>query len=67
MDMIRRELARTSSAGWVRKPYRIIFVEGSPFRMPSAVIGTAVVRDFKILSRLREFELRFGMIPQWPT
>ena len=61
MDMIRRELPRTKSAGWVRKPYRIILDEGSPFRMPSAVIGTAVVRNFKILSRLRQFELRFGM------
>ena len=66
MDMIRRELPRTKSAGWVRKPYRIILDEGSPFRMPSAVIGTAVVRNFKILSRLRQFELRFGMYRDSP-
>jgi hypothetical protein len=41
-DMIRRELPRTSSAGWVRRPFRIVFVEGSPFRGPSTVIGAAV-------------------------
>lgn len=42
MDMIRRELPRTSGAGWVRRPYRIVFVEGSPFRGPSTAIGAAV-------------------------
>ena len=41
-DLIRRELPRTSGAGWVRGPFRIIFLEGSPFRGPSAVIGSAV-------------------------
>ena len=66
MDMIRRELPRTSSAGWVRKPFRIILVEGSPFRMPSAVIGTAVVRNLKILSCLRQFDLRFGVYSYRP-
>ncbi len=66
MDMIRRELPRTRSAGWVRKPFRIILVEGSPFRVPSAVIDPAVVRDFKILGRLREFELRFGIYGNGP-
>jgi hypothetical protein len=45
MDMIRRELPRTSGAGWVRGPFRIILVEGSPFRGPSAVIGTAVRKN----------------------
>ncbi len=44
-DMIRRELPRTKGAGWVRKPYRIVFVEGSPFREPSAVIDTAVRKN----------------------
>jgi hypothetical protein len=34
MDTIRRELPRTSSAGWVRRQYRIILLEGSPFRGP---------------------------------
>jgi len=40
--MIRRELPRTSSAGLAVKAYRIIFVEGSPYRGPSAVIGSAI-------------------------
>jgi hypothetical protein len=44
-DMIRRELPRTEGAGWVRKPFRIIFVEDSPFRGPSAVIGTTVRKE----------------------
>jgi hypothetical protein len=48
MDMIRRELPRTENADWVRKPYRTVFDEGSPFRMPSAVIGTAVVGNFNL-------------------
>ena len=42
MVMIRRELPRTSRAGWVRKPFRIEAEEGSPFRGPCAVIGAAV-------------------------
>jgi len=42
MDMIRRELPRTSGAGWVRRRYRIILVEDSPFRGPSTAIGAAV-------------------------
>ena len=46
MDMIRRELPRTSGAGWVRRPFRIILLEDSPFRGPSAVIGAAVQEDF---------------------
>jgi hypothetical protein len=41
-NMIRRELPRTDNAGWVVRPYRTIFHEGSPLRGPSAVIGTAV-------------------------
>ena len=31
MDMIRRELPRTSGAGWVRRPYRIVLVRGFSF------------------------------------
>ena len=46
MDMIRRELPRTRRAGWVRRPFRIEHEEGSPFRGPCAVIGSAV--QFKI-------------------
>ena len=42
MVMIRRELPRTKRAGWVRKPFRIEVEEGSPFRGPCAVIGSAV-------------------------
>ena len=42
MVMIRRELPRTRRAGWVRKPFRIEAEEGSPFRGPCAVIGSAV-------------------------
>ena len=45
-DMIRRELPRTKRAGWVRKPFRIQREEGSPFRGPCAVIGSAVQKDF---------------------
>src|SRR5580658_7497790 len=56
--MIRRELPRTSSAGWVRKPYRIILLEGSPFRGPSAVVGAAVQQEFTKL-RCRFLELCF--------
>jgi len=51
-DMIRRELPRTSGAGWVRRPYRIILVEGSPFRGPSAIISAAVQQDLTTLRRL---------------
>src|SRR5262245_33489956 len=42
MVMIRRELPRTKRAGWVRKPCRIEAEEGSPFRGPCAVTGSAV-------------------------
>ena len=45
MAMIRRELPRPEYAGWVRKPCRTVFLEGSPFRGPSAVIGTAVRKN----------------------
>ena len=48
-NMIRRELPRTNSAGWVRRLYRIILLEGFPFRGPSAVIGAAVQQDFTTL------------------
>jgi hypothetical protein len=51
-DMIRRELPRTNGAGWVRRPYRIIFVEGSPFRGPSAIISATVQQNLTTLSRL---------------
>jgi len=40
--MIRRELPRTEYAGWVLKPFRTEDEEGSPFRGPCAVIGSAV-------------------------
>ena len=49
MDMIRRELPRTSCAGWVRKPFRIEDEEGSPFRGPCAVIGFAVQENIWLL------------------
>ena len=42
MVMIRRELPRTKRAGWGRSPFRIEREEGSPFRGPCAVIGSAV-------------------------
>lgn len=51
-DMIRRELPRTSGAGWVQRPFRIILLEGSPFRGPSAVIGSAVQQNLTSLGRL---------------
>jgi hypothetical protein len=51
MAMIRRELPRTKSAGRVRGPFRIILVEGSPFRRPSAVIGSAVRQNQPALLR----------------
>ena len=60
-DMIRRELPRTSCAGWVRKPFRIEDEEGSPFRGPCAVIGAAVRENFTALDCLCEFELSFGV------
>jgi hypothetical protein len=41
MDMIRRELPRTSGAGRIRRSFRIVLVEDSPFRGASAVISTA--------------------------
>ncbi len=44
MDMIRRELPRTKRAGWGRNPYRIERKEGSPFRGPCAIIGSAVLK-----------------------
>ena len=49
MDMIRRELPRTDNAGWIRRSFRTIFVEDSPFRGLSAVIGAA---DGKGLTKL---------------
>jgi hypothetical protein len=42
MDMIRRELPRTESAGWDRSPFRIERDEDSPFRGPCTVTGAAV-------------------------
>ena len=45
MLMIRRELPRTSGAGWVRRPFRIEGKEGSPFRGPFTVIGAAVLNN----------------------
>ena len=42
MVMIRRELPRTEYAGWVRRPCRTEHKEGSPFRGPCAVTGSAV-------------------------
>ena len=42
MHMIRRELPRTSCAGWVHRPFREMILEGSPFRGPSTIIGSAV-------------------------
>jgi transposase len=66
MAMIRRELPRTEFAGWVRRPFRTILVEGSPFRGPSAVIGAAVQSGITRLSCLGQFELRFGMYGDGP-
>ena len=60
-DMIRRELPRSEIAGWVRRPYRTVFVEGSASRGPSAVIGAAVQPNFTVLGHLSHFELRFGL------
>ena len=45
MVMIRRELPRTSCAGWARRPFRIERKEGSPFRGPFTVIGAAVLNN----------------------
>ena len=42
--MIRRELPRTERAGWGRNRYRIERKEGSPFRGPCAIIGSAVLK-----------------------
>jgi hypothetical protein len=61
MDMIRRELPRTKGAGWVRRPYCIGLVEGSPFRGPSTVIGAAVQENFTMLGCFGLFVLRFGV------
>ena len=61
MDMIRRELPRTKRAGWGRSLFRIEVKEGSPFRGPCAVIGSAVQQNIRVcLSRLRKFQLLFG-------
>ena len=46
MVMIRRELPRTKSAGWVRGPFRIEAEEGSPFRGLRAATGSAVPFTF---------------------
>ena len=52
MAMIRRELPRTECAGWGRNPFRIEREEeGSPFRVPCAVIGSAVGRNIVCLMR----------------
>jgi hypothetical protein len=61
MAMIRQELPRTSDAGWVRKPFRIVFVEVPPFRGPSTVIGAVVQEKSTILRCLGWFALRFGV------
>ena len=61
MDMIRRELPRTKRAGWVRKPFRIELEEGSPFRGPCAVIGSAVQKYITISDCLSGFMVRFGV------
>ena len=66
MDMIRRELPRTEYAGWVQRPFRTILIEGSPFRGPSAVFGSAVQYDFTFLCRLGGLELCFGMYGDGP-
>ena len=49
MVMIRRELPRTKRAGWGRRPFRIENEEGSPFRVPCAVIGSAVQKFILLL------------------
>jgi hypothetical protein len=66
MDMIRRELPRTSDAGWIRRSFRIILLEGSPFRGPSAVIGAAAQCDVTVLRGLRGFPLGFGLYGDGP-
>lgn len=52
MDMIRRELPRTDNAGWIRRSFRTILVEDSPFRGFPAVIGAAVGKDSQLKVRL---------------
>ena len=55
MAMIRRELPRTSRAGWVRRPCRIVFVEGSPFvgpRLSSALLTSKISQAYAALVRL---------------
>ena len=66
MVMIRRELPRTSCAGWVRKPFRIGLLEGSPFRGPSTIIGSAVQKYVTILGCLCQFPLCFGVDSDGP-
>ena len=57
MDMIRRELPRTERAGWGRSPFRIEHKEGSPFRVPCAVIGSAVQENIFVVVLGRSCEL----------
>jgi hypothetical protein len=61
MVMIRRELPRTKSAGWVRKPYRIEAEEGgSPSRGLCTAIGSAVRTHFESrLCRRKDLLLLF--------
>ena len=61
MDMIRRELPRTDNAGWIRRSFRTILVEDSPFRGLSAVIGAAVGKALTTLSCLRQREPRLSL------
>ena len=49
--MIRRELPRTEYAGWVLEPFRTEAEEGSPFRGPCAVIGSAVQSGIEFFSQ----------------
>ena len=62
MVMIRRELPRTKRAGWGRSPFRIEDEEGSPFRGPCAVIGSAVQQNIECssLGCFRELLLFLG-------
>jgi hypothetical protein len=61
MDMIRRELPRTDNAGWIRRSFRTILVEDSPFRGLPAVIGAAVGKGLTTLSCLRQREPRLRL------
>jgi len=69
MVMIRRELPRTKRAGWVRKPFRIEDEEGSPFRGPCAVIGSAVLSNTpnSFLGGFGESVLLFGFDGDGPN